>query len=67
MYVTEVKMPKLGPPPPRNAQKRSGLVKRLAITRFPFGRTTLAWTILSTPSSIPVNFGLQKSTMNGPA
>lgn len=41
MYVIEVKMPKLGPPP-RNAQKRLGLVKRLAETCFPFERTTVS-------------------------
>lgn len=38
--VSEVVTPKLPPPPPRNAQNRSGLLAADAVTAWPLGSTT---------------------------
>src|SRR6516165_3928741 len=40
--VSEVVTPKLPPPPPRNAQNRSGLLLADAVTAWPLGSTTAA-------------------------
>jgi len=40
--VREVVTPKLPPPPPRNAQNRSGFSAAEAVTACPLGKTTVA-------------------------
>jgi hypothetical protein len=49
LNVVVVTTPKVGPPPPRNAQKSSELRYVFAVTWVAFGSTTVNCKILSTP------------------